>query len=104
MKRAIVTMAAAAVTAGGLLAAGGLATPAAAVPPPCGFYEVGGVFTQEDMYNHCGDGPVLVTMIGYGIHNQYTACLAPGVHDLNDIFNAGVVNAYSEGEPCSDPE
>lgn len=98
----VAVFATAAAFAGGLLAAG-VAASAQAVPPPCGFYEVGGIF-HDDMYNHCGDHPVLVTMVGYGMYNQYTACLAPGVHDLNEIFNAAVIDAYSEGERCSDPE
>jgi hypothetical protein len=101
VKRAIVSFAVTAVAAGGLLAAG---APASAVPPPCGFYEVGSAFSHSDMYNHCGDGPVLVTMVGFGINNQYTACLTPGIHDLNRHFNANVVNAYSEGEPCIEPD
>lgn len=101
MKRAIVSCAVAAVTAGGLLAGG---APASAVPPPCGFYEVGSLFAHQDMYNHCGDGPVLVTMVGLGINNQFTACLAPGVHELSGYFHANVVDAYSEGEPCSEPD
>lgn len=101
MKRAMASCVVAAAAVGGLLAGG---VPASAVPPPCGFYEVGGVFDQEDMYHHCGDGPVLVTMVGLGIYNEYTACLTPGVHNLGDYFNAEVVNAYSEGEPCTDPD
>lgn len=98
MKRAIVSLAATAVAAGGLM--GSAAAPAQAVPPPCGFYQVGGLFDHKDMYNHCGDGPVLVTIVGYGINNQHTVCLPPGIHDLYDYFNAGVFDAYSEGEPC----
>lgn len=103
MKRAIVSCAVAAVTAGGLLA-GGAAAPAAAVPPPCGYYQVGTAFVHENMYNHCGDGPVLVTIVGLGIYNEYDACLTPGVHNLSDYFRDPIVNAYSEGEPCSDPD
>lgn len=99
-----VARSAAAVALAGGVVAGGAAASAQAVPPPCGFYEVGGGFLNDDMYNHCGDHPVWVTMVGLGLYNQYTACLAPGVHDLNEIFNNPVLDAYSEGEPCSDPE
>ncbi|WP_157987910.1 DUF6355 family natural product biosynthesis protein [Jiangella endophytica] len=103
MKRTIMGSVAVTVVVGGFLAASA-ATSAQAVPPPCGFYEVGSGLVHDDMYNHCGDHPVLVTMVGFGIYNQYTACLSPGVHNLYDYFNASVVNAYSEGEPCSNPE
>ncbi|MGW4528376.1 DUF6355 family natural product biosynthesis protein [Amycolatopsis sp. NPDC004378] len=75
----------------------------AAANAPCGYVGYEGSNGQQPLYNHCGNGDVVVQVDHFFWQTTY-ACVAPGVHELPQGDSQWrIIGAEYDGHTCSFP-